>query len=1217
MFAAATPASPTAPVRPKHDYGNISLSFEANRGQAGPGVKFLSRGDGYALFLTDTGAIFAQSKGVLCDSANTGDRPAGSGKDATCGSGQTPQSVVRMTLVDAAGKPVSRLPQVNGEEKLPGQVNYFLGSDPAKWHTGLPTYGKVRYAAVYPGVDLVYYGNQRQLEYDFVVAPGGNPASIHLNFGDALHPRITAEGDLVLQGSEGASDRMILRKPVLYQETGGRRQSIAGSFRAAIDGTVSFAVGTYDHSRPLVIDPVLIYSTYLGGSGTSGNGDQGNGIVVDSAGNAYIVGTTYSSDFPVTHKAFQSKNSAIPAPGNVVFVSKLNAAGTALVYSTYLGGSGGDFGYGIGIDAAGNAYVTGATYSQDFPVTCDAILTTNPTKTPKAAVGFVASLSTTGGTLRYSTYLGGSGANDGVDRQPTGHGDIAQAIAVSANGDAFVTGYTYSSDFPVTSGAFQPTFNGNGGYANVFVSRLNRFGTALTYSTYLGGSDSLYPGDFGNAVAVDSSGDAFVTGQTFSANFPVTGGAAQTVYSASGGGEAFLTELSPDGTAEVYSTYIGGNSGQAVAVVSQGYAYVAGLTASNDFPTTAGVLQGADFGASAFAPETYPFYAQPGPPSGFVTKVNTDGTSFVYSTYLESSLTSVTGLAVDSSGAAYVTGGTGKFGLDMWSGFKTTPDALSVPDAGGNEAFLVKLDPTAAFLNYATLIGGEVSDGATAVTLDHDGNVYLTGYTGSATFPVTTGAYQALNKTTVKNGTNAFVAKLSLQSELNQTTYPPYPSNVPTSLTILYQDFQWGVCDFLWGEQINLSLNTPIPGPAPTGEIFINNDGGGLTTEYDFYGTVWGGFNEADIFNDPGISAFPQWTATYSGDAVYQSSTVSGDPSVPGCDPSQDNARRNSLTSLTYPGTSLHAGNHPAKISLKMNQSAAAKARVASIQANLRGPKFSPPPPALSSVQFKQADTPAPTCIAPAPKPVLTVRAISYSKVYGAPNPTFTYATTGLVAGDDITVQFSTTVTTASPVGTYSIHPIVTGSSLDNYSAVNLIDGVFYVRPRPLSISANSQNVVYGQTPSAITGFSLQGFVNGDTLAVVSGAPVLSTPVTSTTPVGYYPIHIGVGTLTAANYTFVPFAQPGVVHVLKAHLIAKADNKSMPRGGPLPAFTYTLTGFVNSDNPGNSVTGAPILSTSAGVNSRPGTFPIYLNTGSLSSPNYSITSATGTLTITP
>jgi hypothetical protein len=732
---------------------------------------------------------------------------------------------------------------VSGGNELPGKVNYFLGNDPGKWHTSVPTYAKVRYTGIYPGIDLVYYGNPSadgQLEYDFVVAPGADPGVIALDVAAGLsrHPssksggipirsgqvppplQIAADGDVVIK-TDGGEIRF--HKPVVYQgqdsgfrirDSGAKnpqqpaasnrkspitnRKSIGACFRLDAQNRIHFALGAYDHTRPLVIDPVLAYSTFLGGSG---GGDAGNAIAVDTAGNVYVAGGTRSVDFPVTQGAFQTANQAVVRGGNA-FVTKLNPTGTALVYSTYLGGSGGDGASAITVDTAGNAYVAGETYSTDFPVTQGAFQTTNKAAANGNDTAFVAKLNPTGTALVYSTYLGGSA----ISIRIAYFGDQANAIAVDAAGDAYVAGETYSVDFPVTAGAFQTTNRaGARGLWNAFVTTLNPAGTALVYSTYLGGSGSpgvKYAGDAGNAIAVDTAGNVYVAGQTYSPDFPVTSGAYQTTNHAAARelSNVFVTKLSPAGTALVYSTFLGGGGrdiGSAIAVDTAGNVYVAGQTSSTDFPVTQGAFQTTNH-VEAEPPLTLASNA-------FITKLDPAGTALVYSTYLGGSgrVNQVdipdgdlaSGLAFDSSGNAYVTGSTGS--VD----FPTTPGAYQMTNhrqcmggwIGCYNAFITELNPTGSALLYSTYLGGEGTnpgeftgsaafrngDQANALALDNSGNVYVTGSAPSYDFPVTAGAFQTMVNSLYGN---AFVTELNMAAPSTATT--PTVTVTPTSSTI-------------------------------------------------------------------------------------------------------------------------------------------------------------------------------------------------------------------------------------------------------------------------------------------------------------------------------------------------------------------------------------------------------------------------------------------------
>src|SRR2546428_559773 len=577
-LASCAPASATRPstespqaTKPQvlAAYGKLPLSFEANQGQTEPQVKFLSRGSGYTLFLTSTEAVLMLTK----TDAHAKHRIPGEARlvEPEKGAG----TVLRMKLLGA-----NPAPAVAGVGELPGKSNYFVGNDPKKWRANVPTYAKIEYRDVYPGVNLVYYGNQRQLEHDFVVSPGADPKAITLAFEGMDGVAIDALGDLVLR-AEGGEGR--LRKPVVYQAQNGQRAVIAARYVLKAERQVAFEVAAYDATKPLIIDPVLAYSTYLGGRASAFGGnadDEGLGIAVDAAGSACGAGRPAATSFPTTPGAFQ-----VTFGGGFfdAFVTKLNGDGSALVYSTYLGGSVDDRGNAIAVDAAGNAYVTGSTSSNNFPTTSGAV---QPTCGISGGDAFVSKLNETGTTLVYSTCLGGSG------------GQFGNGIAVDVAGNAYVTGPTTSPNFPTTRGAFPTTFAGGG---DAFVTKLNTLASgsaSLVYSTYLGGSRA----DVGFGIAVDVQGNAYVTGSTNSRGFPTTPGAFQTDLAGVADADAFLTKLTPTGTGLVYSTYLGGSlagslgggsidQGFGIAVDVAGNAYVTGRTQSRNFPTTPGAFQ--------------------------------------------------------------------------------------------------------------------------------------------------------------------------------------------------------------------------------------------------------------------------------------------------------------------------------------------------------------------------------------------------------------------------------------------------------------------------------------------------------------------------------------------------------------------------------------------------------------------------------------------------
>ena len=796
---------PSAPLaqraRVVENYGKLPLSFEANTGQTDSAVKFLSRGRGYTLFLTSDEAVLAVG-GSKPENRNSRFEIRNSNPQARN------SSVVRMRLLGA--NPAAK---IRGEKELPGKTNYFLGNDPKKWRASVPTYAEVRYAGLYPGIDLVYYGNQRQLEFDFVVAPSADPKAIALEVGAGLvlarpaaqslraaghgRPRgsplqIAANGDLVIPTKGG---ELRFHKPLVYQMVGGERQPVGGEFALLEKHTVGFRLGSYDRAKALVIDPALAFSTFLGGSG----GDAGNAIAVDSTGNVYVGGRTASIDFPVTPGAYQTTNHV--GNGSTAFVTKLNPTGTALVYSTYLGGSGGETASAIALDTAGNAYVAGSTASSDFPVTPGAFQTTNRAAVQGSTNAFVTKLNPTGTALVYSTYLGGSGG------QGNSTSDKANAIAVDAAGNAYVAGQSFSADFPVTQGAFQTSNDCTANEcANAFITKLNPTGTALVYSTYLGGSGGNrlgFFGDIGNAIATDAAGDAYVTGQAGSSDFPVTPGAYQStnLAAANESANAFVTKLNPAGTALVYSTYLGGSgndTANAMAVDSAGNVYAAGQTSSTDFPVTAGAFQTTN-------------HASNNGPNAFVTKLNPAGTALVYSTYLGGSggvinLMSTlamwggdvaTGLAIDSSGNAYLTGSTASTNFPVTEGAYQTTNNDQPPCVGGciggYNAFITELSSAGSALVYSTYLGGNginpgelvgvaefgFGDQANALALDNSGNVYVTGSAVSYDFPVTAGAFQT---TLNSQYGNAFIAKLNMSA--TSTAIAPTVTVTPASSTI-------------------------------------------------------------------------------------------------------------------------------------------------------------------------------------------------------------------------------------------------------------------------------------------------------------------------------------------------------------------------------------------------------------------------------------------------
>lgn len=682
--AAATDA------RPAVSLSGLPIEFEANQGQHPPAVRYLARTSSYRVALTDDGAMVMPLRSAA------------------------PAAPVRMRFEGAAG--ASLLPQ-----RMSGhRTHYFLGEDRAARYTDIPNFERVLYKAIYPGVDAVFYARDGEIEYDLVLAPRADPRRIALAFDGARRLALDRSGDLLIHTDQGV---LVQRKPVVYQERDGRRTPVAASYR--ITGQrVRFELARYDASRPLTIDPVLSYSTHLGG----GSSDAAHAVAVDAAGNAYVAGATASGNWPVAG-AYQGSL----AGTRDAYIAKLNPQGTGLVYSTYIGGRrSASAAKAIAVDAAGNAYVAGTTNSSTYPTTAGAY-----SAALAAGGGFVTKLNAAGNALVYSTYLGGA--------------DVA-ALRVDASGNAYVAGRS-GGGLPTTPGALQGSYPSAAGSSG-FVAKLNPTGTALAYSTFLGGSGA----DSITALAIDGSGNAYVTGHAQSTNFPI---ASPYQSTSRGGTDAFVAKLNAGGSALVFSTYLGGSSddyGKAIAVDAAGKVYVAGESYSIDFPVVSGHAK----------PARSTQYSV-----GTITVMSADGAGVAMSTYfggkacLSDTVTGcvptsayndgATAIAVDPGGQnIYVAGYLSSIQVDLLQ------DAVQQDRNGEMDAFVLKLsvDPfTQRILNirYATRLGGAGAEKATAIALDPQGNAYVVGSSTATNFPTTKGAYRIANA----GGEDVFVAKLS------------------------------------------------------------------------------------------------------------------------------------------------------------------------------------------------------------------------------------------------------------------------------------------------------------------------------------------------------------------------------------------------------------------------------------------------------------------------
>ena len=685
---------PSSPRRVRDQLAQLPLRFEANAGQTDPEARFLARGRGFTLYLTASEAVLALNevdrsarepeKGNAIGHAN---RPAGRGR-------KTIQNTLRLAL--PGSNPQA---EIAGIHPLSGPVSYFVGNDPSRWRSAIETFDRVQYRGIYPGIDLVFYGNQGQLEYDFNIAPGADPAVIRLQFSGASNMALTDGGDLVISVAGGS---LRWRAPVAFQDIDGVRRPVTCSFLMPAADQLRFAVGAYDPAQPLIIDPLLVYSTYLGGSAQ----DVGQSIDLDGAGNVYVTGQTDSLNFP-TNRAFRGTNSG----GAEVFVSRLNTNGTAFLYSTYVGGSGVDIGYGIAVDSGGNAAVSGYTESANFP-------TKNPAQSTLrgGADAFVFKLGPNGTNLIYSSYFGGDGF------------ESAYAVAVdSGTNSVYICGETSTSSknqFPNNMPSFQNLFGGAVGGSDAFVARFNTGGSgsgSLTWWSWLGGGDD----DIARAIAVDSTNGVYVAGEILSCDFdfgcspsfPVKN-AFQPKY---GGyfSDAFVTKIAGDGNSVVWSSYLGGTNDDVaygIALDSANNVFVTGATSSTNFPVL-NAFQPANGGSDNFFSTL----------DGFMVKIRANGSGLFYGTYIGGSIDDEAhAVAIDIAGNAWVTGKTSS------DDFPNLNGPLQARFGGDADAFVTVINPNqvgSSSLVFSTYLGGPSQEIANGIAVDTNGNCVVIGKT--------------------------------------------------------------------------------------------------------------------------------------------------------------------------------------------------------------------------------------------------------------------------------------------------------------------------------------------------------------------------------------------------------------------------------------------------------------------------------------------------------
>ena len=679
---------PLSAESPKSQFLKSQLVFEPNQGQAASSVRFLSRSNGHSFLLKDTEAVLAFAD---------------------------PAVSVHMRLIGQNSRPA-----IEGIDLQPGVTNYFHGSNPKRWLTAVPNFSKVKYGGVYPGIDLIYYGNQRQLEYDFEIQPLRDPSTIQISFEGVEKLAVGSDGDLILTTTAGEIRH---QRPIAFQRRGEVEVPVEASFVVRGD-RVGFQVGRYDRTLPLTIDPRLVWSSYIGATGE----DQGNDVAVDGDGNVYLVGFTQTVEvMPPADESTPPPNPTLITPidqGFESFVTKIDPTGV-IVYTTYYGGRGVDEGHSLVLDATGSLYAVGYTTSVDFP-----IVGGFQTKLNGIQDATIVKLATSSGGIQFSSYLGGANS------------DRAYGVALDGAGNAYVAGGTLSASFPILN-AFQSKYGG--GLRDGFLTKITTAGT-IGFSTFLGGNgdEQIYD------VGVDVDGEIVVTGYTSSQNFPTS----NPLYRGYRGGtdDVFISKFNSAGNALVFSTYFGGSgadSGVRLTLDAEKNIYVTGTTASPDFPLKrpAQLFHGGAYDA-------------------FLIKLHPDGKDADFSTFIGGEDTEGgTAVALDPNGFIYVSGFTnsvGFYAINAIGGFLR----------GARDGFVIKMAPDASVLVYSTYLGDFGTEAATSIAVDTAGNAYVTGFTTSSFFPVASNAFQ----TTLAGGQDGFIVKIS--SDDVKTNEPfAFPAN--------------------------------------------------------------------------------------------------------------------------------------------------------------------------------------------------------------------------------------------------------------------------------------------------------------------------------------------------------------------------------------------------------------------------------------------------------
>ncbi|MBI4852202.1 MAG: SBBP repeat-containing protein [Acidobacteria bacterium] len=738
------PASRETISKINENYGKLPLRFEKNVGQTNQSIDFISHNNNYTLFLSSTKATFAfENERNINNFINKSKVYNENDKVSIT-------NILTMRLVKA-----NSYAKAIELEQLETVSNYLLSNDKKQWKSNVQNFAKVKYQNIYPGIDIVYYGNQRQLEYDLIVSPYADPKNINLEFVEANTLTVNSNGDLIIIVND---QEIYKKKPYAYQEINGIRQIIDSKYVVKENKMVSFELSDYDASQPLIIDPMVGYSTYLGGTGS----DFSNAIAIDNTGNAYIVGYTESTNFPTNNPQQRTLSGK-----NDIFVSKLNASGNSLAFSTYIGGSDEDFGNAIAIDSKSNVYITGYTFSTNFP-TVNALQSKNGNTTSNSGGdSFVVKLNSQGNSLIYATYVGG--ASD----------DMATSIAVDSQDSAYITGFTNSANFPVANAIQNKS---NGGF-DAFLTKLSSIGNSLIYSTYFGGSDN----DFGNAIAIDKNNNVYIVGQTDSRNLP-TVNPQQSIIG--GDSDGFITKFTNTGNTISFATYFGGSDFDvitSIAIDNINNIYVTGVTASKDLSVMSALQQNKADNLDIF-----------------ISKLNAIGNSLIFSTYLGGNGDEqANSIGLDEKNNVYIMGVTTSTNFPLI-------DAIQKTNAGGQDAFMTKLNATGNSLIFSTYLGGAGNDVGASLAVDPKGNVFMTGITNSMNFPMSKPLQSACGCDPSKKISDGFVVGFF------ETAPPPPTPDFSISLA-------QAQVNLARGKQVDININITRTGGF-TGSITITPD---------------------------------------------------------------------------------------------------------------------------------------------------------------------------------------------------------------------------------------------------------------------------------------------------------------------------------------------------------------------------------------------------------